>query len=64
MSWLFVIKLGLLVCLWALFFSPSHRVTVDSGVTAEHFGVADSGTGNPMEPAGVATSAQTEKARD
>ena len=38
--WLMCAKLALLILLWALFFSPSHRIVADSNATGERFGVA------------------------
>jgi hypothetical protein len=34
-GWLMLAKLAALLILWALFFSPAHRFTVDGRVTAD-----------------------------
>jgi hypothetical protein len=36
LAWLLLLKFAALVLLWALFFSPAHRVRVDAGVIGEH----------------------------
>ncbi len=37
--WALVMKLGLLVLLWGLFFSAAHRPHVDGAATSQKFGV-------------------------
>ncbi len=39
-GWLLLAKLGALIVLWALFFSPAHRPTIDARTTADRFAVA------------------------
>jgi hypothetical protein len=38
--WALVVKLGLLVLLWGLFFSPAHRAHVDGEATSQKFAVS------------------------
>jgi hypothetical protein len=53
-------KLALLTLLWALFFSPSHRIAVDSDATSDRFGVADARAHRPSGGASIATHSQPE----
>jgi hypothetical protein len=57
-------KLALLTLLWALFFSPSHRIAVDSAATSDHFGVSDGRPGSHLNRMPIAIPPQPENTRD
>jgi hypothetical protein len=57
-------KLALLTLLWTLFFSPSHRIAVDSVATSERFGISDGQSGLPANRIPSEIPTQPEKLRD
>jgi hypothetical protein len=61
---LLCVKLALLTLLWALFFSPSHRIAVDSAAASDRFGVSDGPSGRPSSQIPSEIPTQPEKLRD
>jgi hypothetical protein len=61
---LLCVKVALLTLLWALFFSPSHRVAVDSSATSVRFGVSDGRSGRHLSRMPSEIPTQPEKLRD
>jgi hypothetical protein len=61
---LLCVKLALLTLLWTLFFSPSHRIAVDSVATSDRFGVSDGRSGRPSNQIPSEIPTQPEKPRD
>jgi hypothetical protein len=57
-------KLALLTLLWALFFSPAHRSTVDGAAASNHFGVATGRSGSSAGRTPPVTPTQPENTRD
>jgi hypothetical protein len=57
-------KLALLTLLWALCFSPSHRIAVDSTATSDRFGVSDGRSGSHLNRMPIAIPPQPENTRD
>jgi len=47
-----IIKVGLLMLLWSLFFSSSHQCRVDGATTANRLGIADQSGRLPMKSSG------------
>jgi len=42
-AWLLALKVGALVILWSLFFSPAHRAPVTPAASAQHLAVEPAG---------------------
>jgi hypothetical protein len=57
-------KLALLMLLWALFFSPSHRSTVDSAAAGDRFGVSLGRPGSSSGRIPTAVATDLENTRD
>jgi hypothetical protein len=57
-------KLALLTLLWALFFSPSHRIAVGSTATSDRFGVSDGRSGSHLNRMPIAIPTQPESTHD
>jgi uncharacterized membrane protein len=64
MMLLMCVKLALLALLWALFFSPSHRIAADSNATGRRFGVADQRAPDPSDGASTAGPLSRRSLRD
>ena len=45
-GWLFVFKCGMLIALWACFFSASHRTRVDGSATASRLALTNRPAGH------------------
>jgi hypothetical protein len=61
---LLFVKLALLTLLWALFFSPSHRIAVGSTATSDRFGVSVGRTRSSSGPMPTVIPTQPETTRD
>ncbi len=61
---LLCLKLVLLALLWALFFSPAHRIAVDSAATSDRFGVSDGAPVGPLKRMPIIVPIQPENTRD
>lgn len=49
-AWLLLFKLTALIVLWLLFFSPSHRVSVDPGVMSQRVAPSSDSTADHTSP--------------
>lgn len=58
------VKLALLTLLWALFFSPSHRIAVNSAATSDRFAVSDGQPVGPSKRMPIIMPTQPENTRD
>jgi hypothetical protein len=61
---LLCVKIVVLTLLWALFFSPAHRIAVGSAATSDRFGVSVGRTGRSSDPIATVIPTQPENTRD